>query len=218
MEWAILRRVSGLEEYLIDGDDLSPAQLDEMGQAVLRVIQRDAARFQTDIPQLRSTDPPAVRAAADILRTEAGKTSAKDQRYAMTGWLDATDPELWDAYVTFMPWSIYGDVRNHEGRQIVSVDDGVVTTVAVAPDRVSVVTGVVAPERLKPWLEVKADRRAERRRWLSRHPDTLIGCFAVALGLLLIPLPGPGWPLVATGVLLLVAGLVIRSIVGRRRV
>ena len=29
--------------------------------------------------------------------------SAADLKYAMTGWLDPTDPELWDAYVTFMP-------------------------------------------------------------------------------------------------------------------
>jgi hypothetical protein len=209
--------VSELEEYLIEGDDLTAAQLDSMGQALLRAIQGDAVRFQTDIPELKPTDPSAVHAAADVLRTAAGKTSEKDRRYAMTGWLDATDPELWDAYVTFMPWSIDGDVWDGERRQIVTVHDGVVTTVAVASARLRDIASIVGPERLTPWLEVKAARALERRRWLSRHPDALIGWFAVALGLLLIPLPGPGWLLLTAGALLLVAGATARSIVGRCR-
>ena len=209
--------MSGLEEYLIDADDLTPAQRDRTGQAVLRAIQRDAVRFHTDIPELKATDPPVVHAAADILRTAAGKTSAEDLKYAMTGWLDATDPKLWDAYVTFMPWSIDGQVRDRERRQIVTVDDGVVSAVAIAHERVQVIAIVVGPERLKPWLEVKAERRAERRRWMNRHPDTLIGGTAAVVGLLLIPLPGPGWSLLAAGALLLVAGATARSIVGRRR-
>lgn len=215
-EWAILRRVAGFEEYVIDGDDLTRAQVDAMGQAVLRVVQAEAVRFQTDIPELQPSDPPAVHAAADTLRRAAGKMSPKDRRYAMTGWLDATDPELWDAYVTFMPWSIDGDVWDGEGHQIVSVDDGAVTMVAITPDRLSDITRVVAPERLQRWQEVKAKRRVERRRWLSRHPDTLIACLAIVLGLLLIPLPGPGWAVVATGVLLLVVGSAIRGAIGRR--
>jgi Putative transmembrane protein (PGPGW) len=209
--------VAELVEYLINGDDLTVAQLNRMGQAVLRAIQRDAVRFQTDIPGPKPNDPPAVRAAADVLRTAARKTSEKDRKYAMTGWLDATDPELWDAYVTFMPWSIDGDVWDRERRQIVNVDDGVVTTVAVAPDQLLDIAGIVGDERLTPWLEVKAGRRVERRRWMSRHPDTLIGWIVVALGLLLIPLPGPGWSLLAAGALLLVAGATVRSIVGRPR-
>ncbi|MEP7369623.1 MAG: PGPGW domain-containing protein [Dermatophilaceae bacterium] len=209
--------MSELKEYLIEGDDLTAAQLDRMGQAVLRAIQGDAVRFQTDIPELKPTDPFAVHAAADVLRTAAGKTSEKDRQYAMTGWLDATDPELWDAYVTFMPWSIDGDVWDGDGRQIVNVDDGAVTTVAVASARLPDIASIVGPERLTPWLEVKAERRVERRRWLSRHPDVLIGWLVVALGLLLIPLPGPGWLLLAAGALLLVAGATVRSIVGRPR-
>ena len=205
-----------LEEYLINGDDLTVAQLDRMGQAVLRAIQRDAVRFQTDIPGPKPNEPSVVRAAADVLRTAAGKTSEKDRKYAMTGWLDATDPELWDAYVTFMPWSIDGEVWDRE-RQIVSVDDGVVTTVAVASDHLLDIARIVGDERLRPWLEVEAGRRVERRRWMSRHPDTLIGWIAIAFGLLLIPLPGPGWSLLAAGALLLVAGATVRSIVRRTR-
>lgn len=206
-----------LEECLIDSEDLASEQRDQMGQALLRAIQQDAVRFQTDIPELKPTDPSAVHAAADLLRTAAGKTSAEDLRYAMTGWLDATDPRLWDAYVTFMPWSIDGDVWDREGRQIASVDDGVVSVVAIAHNRVPEIARIVGSERLKPWLEVKAERRAERRRWISRHPETLIGGVAAGVGLLLIPLPGPGWPLLAAGALLLVAGAAVRSILRRRR-
>jgi hypothetical protein len=44
--------VSGFEEYLINGDDLSAEQRDRMSQAVLGGVQRDAVRFQTDIPEL----------------------------------------------------------------------------------------------------------------------------------------------------------------------
>lgn len=209
--------MADLEEYVIDADDLTAVEEDRMGQAVLRAIRRDAIRFQTDIPELRPTDPSAVHAAAQVLRTAAGKTSAEDLKYAMTGWLDATDPELWDAYVTFMPWSIDGEVRDREGRQIVSVDDGVVSTVAIAQDRVQVFAGIVGSERLTPWLEVKAGRRAEPWRWISRHPDTLIGCIAAVVGLLLVPLPGPGWPLLVAGALVLVAGTAVRSIVRRSR-
>lgn len=71
---------------------------------------------------------------------------------------------------------------------------------------------------MTPWLEVKAERRAERRRWISGHPDTVIGLAAVVAGLLLMPLPGPGWPLLMTGVLLLVAGVAARGILRRRRI
>ena len=204
--------MSALEEYLIDGDDLPLEQRDQMGQAVLRAMQPDAVRFQTDIPQLTPTDPPTVHAAADVLRSAAGKTSGEDLQYATTGWLDANDPELWDAYVTFMPWSIAGDVWDQEGRQIVSVDDGVVSVVAIAHNRVPEIARIVGPERLTPWLEVKAERRAERRRWMIRHPDSLIGGIAGGLGLLLIPLPGPGWPVLAAGALVLVAGAAVRGI------
>jgi DNA-directed RNA polymerase subunit H (RpoH/RPB5) len=77
--------VSVLEEYLIDADDLPREQRDQMGQAVLRAIQPDANRFQTDIPQLKPSDPIAVHAAANMLRTAAGKTSTEDLEYAMTG-------------------------------------------------------------------------------------------------------------------------------------
>jgi hypothetical protein len=207
--------VAGFEEYLINRDDLTPEERDRMGQAVLRAIQRDAVRFQTDIPELKPTDPSGVHAAAEILRTAAGKTSEKDRRYATTGWLDATDPLLWDAYVTFLPWSIDGDVWDRQARRIVSVDDGVVTTVAVASDQLPVIANIVGAERLELWLQVKGERRAQRRRWVSRHPDTLVGWAAVALGLLLIPLPGPGWLVFATGALLLVAGAVVRLTVRR---
>lgn len=209
--------MTGLEEYLIEGDDLTAAEQDRMGQGVLRAIKRDAFRFQTDIPELKPTDPAAVHAAADVLRRAAGKMSAADLKYAMTGWLDPTDPELWDAYVTFMPWSIDGDVWDREGRQIAKVDDGVLSTVAIAQDQVQEIASIVGSERLTPWVEVKAGRRAERRRWISRHPDTMIGWTAAVLGLLLIPLPGPGWPLLVAGALLLVAGAEVRSIVRRRR-
>ncbi|HEX5534865.1 MAG TPA: hypothetical protein VFX33_14085 [Actinomycetales bacterium] len=207
--------MSVLEEYLIDGDDLAPEHRDQMGQAVLRAIRPDATRFQADIPQLKPTDPPSVHAAAEILRTAAGKASAEDLKYAMTGWLDATDSRLWDAYVTFMPWSIDGDVWDQEGRQIASVDDGVVSAIAIAPNRVPEPARIVGPERLTPWLEVKAARRAERRRWIIRHPDTLIGGSAVGLGLLLIPLQGPGWPLLAAGAVLLIAGAAVRNTLRR---
>ena len=207
--------MSGFEEYLIDGDDLTAEKRDRIGQAVLRAIQQAAVRFETDIPELMPTDPSVVHAAADVLRVAAGKTSENDRRYARTGWLDATNAELWDAYVTFMPWSIDGGVWDQQNRQIVSVDDGVVTTFRVAPDQFAEIAAIVGPERLQPWLEVKAERRAERRRWLGRHPDTVIGCVAVTFGLLLIPLPGPGWSLFAVGALLLVAGATVRRIVGR---
>jgi hypothetical protein len=80
-----------------------------------------------------------------VLRAAAGKTSEKDRKYARTGWLDATDPELWDAYVTFMPWSIDGDVWDRQRRQIVSVDDGVVTTVAVDPEQLPAIAAIVGP-------------------------------------------------------------------------
>lgn len=209
--------MSTLEEYLIDGDDLPPDRRDQMWQAVLRAIQRDAVRFQTDIPELKPTDPSAVHAAADVLRAAAGKTSAEDLKYAMTEWLDATDPRLWDAYVTFMPWSIDGDVWDREGRQIASVDDGVVTVVAIAPNRVPEIARIVGSQRLAPWVKVKAERRATQRRWISRHPDTLIGGIAAGFGLPLIPLPGPGWPLLVAGALVLVAGAGVRSILRRRR-
>jgi Putative transmembrane protein (PGPGW) len=56
---------------------------------------------------------------------------------------------------------------------------------------------------------VKAERRAERRRWLYRHPDAVIGWVVVALGVLLIPLPGPGWLVVAAGAVVLVAGALV---------
>lgn len=206
-----------LEEYLINGDDLTVAQIDRMGQAVLRAIQADAVRFQTDIPAPKPDYPPVVHVAADVLRTAAGKTSEKDRKYALTGRLDATDPDLWNAYVTFMPWSIEGDVWDREGCLIVKVDDGVVTTIAVAPDQLPAIASIVGPERLERWIDVKARRRAEQRRWMGRHPDTLIGWIAVAFGLLLIPLPGPGWPLLGAGALLLAAGATVRSVVGRRR-
>ena len=49
--------MSGLEEYLINGDDLTAAQQDRMGQAVLRVIQRDAARSSSDLWQNSLTTP-----------------------------------------------------------------------------------------------------------------------------------------------------------------
>ncbi len=209
-------RVPGLEEFVIDGDDLPPERRDQLGQAVLRAIGRDAVRFQTDIPELNPADPSAVRAAAEVLRAAAGKTSAEDLRYAMTGWLTATDPDLWDAYVTFMPWSIDGDVWDREGRQILSVDDGVVTMVAIDPGRVDELASIVGSDRLKPWLDVKAERLAQRRRWISRHPDTLIGWALVVLGLLLIPLPRPGWMVVVAGVLLLIVGATVRAILRRR--
>jgi hypothetical protein len=180
-------------------------------------MHQDAVRFQTDIPELKPTDPSAVHAAAMVLRTAASKTSTDDPTYAVTGWLDATDRHLWDAYVTFMPWSIDGDVWDRDGHQIVSVDDGTVSLVAVAPNRVPELARIVGHERLTPWLEVKAERRAERRRWIIGHPDTVIGLAAVAAGLLLMPLPGPGWPLLMAGVLLRVAGVAVRSILRRRR-
>lgn len=47
----------GLREYLIEDGDLTAVELNEMGQAVLLAIQGDAARFQTDIPELKTNDP-----------------------------------------------------------------------------------------------------------------------------------------------------------------
>ncbi|MFC7488128.1 PGPGW domain-containing protein [Knoellia sp. CPCC 206453] len=204
-------------EYLIDGGDLSTAERDAMGQALLQVLRPDAAQFQTDIPALQPTDPPGVHAAADALRIAAGKASEKDRDYATTGWLDATDSELWDAYVTFMPWSIDGEVWDREGRQILSVDDGVVTTVGVASKQLPAVVSITGPDRLKPWLEVKAQRRSARFRWMSLHPDTVIGWTFVSIGVVLVPLPGPGWLLVAAGALLLVAGTAARVVLAKRR-
>jgi hypothetical protein len=92
-----------------------------------------------------------------------------------------------------------------------------VSVVAIAPNRVPEIARIVGPERLTPWLTVKAERRAEHRRWIIRHADTLIGGIAVGLGLLLIPLPGPGWPLLTAGVLLLLAGAAARSTLRRRQ-
>ena len=121
------------------------------------------------------------------------------------------------AYVTFMPWSIDGDVLDNTGHRIVSVDDGVVTFVAAPTDQFTHLADIVGASRLLPWPEVKAQRRAERRRWLRRHPDTLIGLSAAALGLALVPLPGPGWTILAAGVALLGAGALVRRAARLRR-
>lgn len=88
--------------------------------------------------------------------------------------------------------------------------------VAVAPDRVAALTSVIAPTSLRPWQQVKRERRVERRRWLRRHPDTLIAVILMAFGLLLIPLPGPGWALLSAGVLLLVVASAIRTVIDKR--
>jgi hypothetical protein len=67
-----------------------------------------------------------------VLRQAAGKTREEDRQYAMSGWLDARDPQLWDALVTFMQWSYDGDVWDGDGRCIAYLHDGEVTFVAVA--------------------------------------------------------------------------------------
>ena len=89
--------MSDVVEYLIDGDDLAFDERNAIGQALLRALATNAARFQTDIPELDATAPPEVHTAAEVLRVAAGKTSDEDRKYAMTGWLDARAAALWDA-------------------------------------------------------------------------------------------------------------------------
>lgn len=183
-----------------------------MGRSLLRAVHREAARFQTDVPELSQSDPPEVRAAAEVLRTAAGKTSAADRGYTLTGWLDATDSRLWDAYVTFLPWSTDGDVWDGEGRLILSVADGAVISVAGPMDGAAQLVAIVGVDRLVPHRDVKAARRAGRWGRLTRHPDSVVGVAAAVVGLLLVPLPGPGWLVFAAGVLLWMTGAIVRRI------
>jgi Putative transmembrane protein (PGPGW) len=44
---------------------------------------------------------------------------------------------------------------------------------------------------------------------------TVVGAAAVLLGLVLVPLPGPGWSVVALGALVLLAAAVVRHLPAR---
>ncbi|TFC43149.1 TIGR02611 family protein [Cryobacterium sp. TMT1-21] len=52
--------------------------------------------------------------------------------------------------------------------------------------------------RCRAWVE-----RYPRIRWLYRLAVGLLGAFVVTLGLLLVPLPGPGWLVVFLGIAIL---------------
>ncbi|MFC6006981.1 PGPGW domain-containing protein [Angustibacter luteus] len=205
-----------LVEYLIDLDGLDNDQQDAIGRAVLGAMAPVAARFQIDIPGARPGDPEDMLNAGEVLRVAAGKTSEKDRAYATSGWLDATDPALWEAMVTFMPWSYDGDVWNGDGRQIVGLHDGEVTYVALNDEQLSVLSEIVGPGRLLPWAQVRSERRAARRAWLRRNPVLVGGWLAIIVGILLVPLPGPGLPVMLAG-LAVVAGASITSKARRRR-
>ncbi len=205
--------VPEVQEFLVDLDDLDQEQRNAMGRAILRAVAPSAVRFQVDIPGRRPSVPEDVVRAAGVLRAAGGKASRTDQDYAMSGPLDARDPELWDALVTFMPWSYDGAVWDDEGRRIVNLHDGEVTFVAVPGEQVQAIGDIVGADRLAPWAQVKAERRAARRAWLRAHVVSGVGWLTVVVGLSLLPLPGPGIPLVMAGVVLVVVG----GVVTRRR-
>lgn len=64
-------------------------------------------------------------------------------------------------------------------------------------------------DRLTPWVEVQTERRAARRAWVRSHPLSALGWVVAAAGLLLVPLPGPGVPVVLAGIVLVVVGSVL---------
>ncbi|MGN6302970.1 MAG: PGPGW domain-containing protein [Angustibacter sp.] len=195
-----------LAEFVLDLDDLDDDQRHEVGRAVLRAITPSATRFQVDIPGGRDDLPQDAVRAAEALRQAAGKTSKDDRQYVLSGWLDARDPQLWDALVTFLPLSYDGDVWDDEGRRIANLHDGEVTFVAVAIAQVPELTAIVGPDRLTPWAEVQTERRAARRAWVRSHPLSVLGWLVVAAGLLLVPLPGPGVLVAFSGVVLVILG------------
>ncbi|KQX61787.1 PGPGW domain-containing protein [Angustibacter sp. Root456] len=201
--------MSELAEFVLDLDDLDDGQRAEVGRAVLRVVEASASRFQVDIPGGRDDVPEPAARAAEVLRQAAGKTSRDDRDYALSGWLDARDAHLWDALVTFMPWSYDGDVWDGEGRRIANLHDGEVSFVAVAIAQVPELTAIVGPGRLTPWAEVQLERRAAGRAWARSHSLSALGWLVVAAGLLLVPLPGPGAPIVLAGVVILVVGALV---------
>lgn len=204
--------MSGADEYLIDQGAASFEVRSARDQQILRIVRASAVRLQTDIPELEAADPPEVHAAAGLLRSAAGKTSQADLKYAMTGYLDATEPRIWYAYVAFMPWSIDGDVCDSEGRIILKVDDGTISTVFLDPAQAQAVERLVGPGGLRLWRDVQAERQAERREWAKGHVDVMAGVLAAILGLVLIPLPGPGWPLLLLGLAVVVTGAVVRGV------
>ncbi len=204
---------SGLDEYVVNADALPDAERASLGRAVLTGMRPFAQRFEIDLPDPSPDAPTEVREAADVLRRAAAKTSDKERDYAMSGWLDATEPDVWQAFLTFMPWSFDGTVQDADGRAIVSLADGEVISVAVAPEHLPAIAAIAAG-RLRPWLAIEAERRASRHRWMRRHPDVMAAWCAICAGVLLVPLARSGLLVTAAGAVVLLAGVAIRGVAG----
>ena len=130
--------------WAVDTAGLPDGERFDLVRGVLRLVRPTAALFQTDVPWGAETPWPAeVKAAAAVL--------APSRRYASTGWLDAGDDRVWDAYVCLAPFVYASNVWTADGVELISLaDEGTSLTVCSNAEAQASLEEVVPRSRLVP--------------------------------------------------------------------
>jgi hypothetical protein len=160
--------VKTLAPFVIDDEGWSHADMVLACRLILRTVEDDASRCETDIPATRPDWPPDVRAAAGVLLGVAAQRGrAESPSYARTGVIEVTHDEVWSAFVTFAPWAYDASVWNAAADHIVSLaDEGCSIVVRLTPEQYSAIAAELGQARLVPeveWRRVSKQRGQGRR-------------------------------------------------------
>ena len=159
--------VETLDAFVIDSDGWGHADMVEACRVILRTVEVGAKWCQTDIPADCEDWPPAVVAAAEVLRQIASRTGRVEGRYdyAQTGVIEVAREDVWLAFVTFAPWAYDATVWNAV-RVIVSLaDEGQSVFVRLTPEQYGVIAaelGQASLIRYREWGRVRKERRKRR--------------------------------------------------------